>query len=66
MDTQLKEELERRLEEAKQTEREMWKLMKETEKWAEPTIKRFDEARTRWTNQLKKCQIISAFLENDL
>ena len=66
MDTQLKEELESRLAEAKAKERELWQLHKETEKWAEPTIKRFEEAGTRWANQVKKCQIISGFLENEL
>ena len=66
MDTQLKDELERRLAEAKAKEREMWALMQETEKWAEPTIKRFEEARSRWAEQLKKCKIIAAFLEDEL
>lgn len=66
MDTQLKEALEARLAEAKAKEAELWELHKETEKWAEPVIKRHEEARSRWADQCKKCQIISRFLEDEL
>ena len=65
MDSQLTEELKRRLEEAKVKERELWKLQQETEAWAKPVIKRFEEARSQWCEQVKKCQIISAFLDDD-
>lgn len=65
MHIELKTELERRLAEAQAKERELWALLKATEEWAKPALKRYEEVSANWCEQVRKCKTISAFLENE-